>query len=275
MVIAVDQPRCTHSAAALSALPVSPPFAHLSCPALQSRISRNELFRIPSRRWLTAMGIVALAATALITYFASATVQHEVAQMISVLGTGDGDQIRDYLQGLGFWGPLVSLGLMVLQAVVAPIPGTVIALANGLAYGTMWGGVLTLTGQTLAAIVCFALARRVGRARVESLTKSNSDDLNKSLLARWGALGIFAARLFPGLSFDVISYAAGLTRMSLSRFTLATVAGAAPQAFLASYLVQQSPLLGWAFAGFSVVAMGALALVAILRRRRALAPAYA
>jgi uncharacterized membrane protein YdjX (TVP38/TMEM64 family) len=238
-------------------------------------MSKPEPLRLPSRRWLTAMGIVALAATALIAYFASATIQHDVSTAVSVLGSGDGDQIRDYLRDLGFWGPVVSLGLMVLQAVVAPIPGTVIALANGLAYGTMWGGLLTLTGQTLAAIVCFELARRVGRARVEKLTKSNADDLNKGLLARWGALGIFAARLFPGLSFDVISYAAGLTRISLARFTLATVAGAAPQAFLASYLVQQSPLLGWAFAGFSVVAMGALALVAIVRRHRAPAPAYA
>jgi uncharacterized membrane protein YdjX (TVP38/TMEM64 family) len=221
------------------------------------------------------MGIVALAATALIAYFASVTIQHDVSTAVSVLGSGDGNQIRDYLRDLGFWGPVVSLGLMVLQAIVAPIPGTVIALANGLAYGTLWGGMLTLTGQTLAAIVCFELARRVGRARVEKLTKSNADDLNKGLLARWGALGIFAARLFPGLSFDVISYAAGLTRISFSRFTLATIAGAAPQAFLASYLVQQSPLLGWAFAGFSVVAMGALALVAIVRRHRAPAPAYA
>lgn len=272
MMIAVDQSRCTQSAVALSALPVSPPFAQIHRP---NRQTRTLTLTLPSDRWLIAIAMLVAAGASVLAYFSSSAIQHEVSTAVSVLGSGDGDQIRDYLRELGFWGPVVSLGLMVLQAVVAPIPGTVIALANGLAYGTFWGGLLTLVGQSLAAVLCFQLARRVGRSRIESLTKSNADDLNKGLLARWGALGIFAARLFPGLSFDVISYAAGLTRISLARFTLATVAGAAPQAFLASYLVQQSPLLGWAFAGFSVVAMGALALVAILRRRRALAPAYA
>ncbi|CAN5477753.1 hypothetical protein BH09CHL1_BH09CHL1_10400 [soil metagenome] len=272
MMIAVDQSRCTRGAVALSALPVSPPFAHIHRPSLQPN---SPSLALPSKRWLIAIAMLIAAGASVLSYFSSTTIQHEVSTAASVLGSGDGDRIRDYLRGLGFWGPVVSLGLMVLQAVVAPIPGTVIALANGLAYGTLWGGMLTLSGQTLAAIVCFELARRLGRSRVEAMTKSNADDLNKGLLARWGALGIFAARLFPGLSFDVISYAAGLTRISLTRFTLATIAGAAPQAFLASYLVQQSPLLGWAFAGFSVVSMGALALMAIVRRRPALAPAYA
>lgn len=269
MVIAVDQPRYSHSTVALSASPVSPPFARrVSFPETTTR-------RWLSRRMLLIAGALAITAAALVLYFLSSTVQHDVAHTMSVLGSGNGNEARDYLRELGVWGPVVSLALMVLQAVIAPIPGTIVALANGLAYGTFWGGLLTLVGQTLAAILCFELARRVGRAKLESLTKSSADDLNNGLLARWGALGIFAARLVPGLSFDIISYAAGLTRISLGRFALATVAGAAPQAFLASYLVQQSPLLGWAFAGVSAVAMGALALVAIVRRRRALAPAYA
>jgi len=269
MVITVDQLRNSHSAVALNAGQVSPPFAH--------RVSFPETttHQWLSRRMLLIAGTLAVTAAAILLYVFSNTVHNDVHHTMTVLASGDGHEARDYLRDLGFWGPVVSLAVMVLQAVVAPIPGTVVALANGLAYGTFWGGLLTLTGQTIAAIVCFELARRVGRSKLESLTKSNADDLNSGLLARWGALGIFAARLVPGLSFDVISYAAGLTRISLGRFALATVAGAAPQAFLASYLVQQSPLLGWAFAGVSVVAMGVLALVAIVRRRRALAPAYA
>ncbi len=266
MVITADQLRNSRSAVALSASPVSPPFAH--------RVSFPET-RWPSRRILMIAGALAVTAAAILLYFFSNTVHTDVHHTMTVLASGDGHEARDYLRELGFWGPVVSLALMVAQAVVAPIPGTIVALANGLAYGTFWGGLLTLAGQTVAAIVCFEIARRVGRAKLESLTKSNADDLNNGLLARWGALGIFAARLVPGLSFDIISYAAGLTRISLGRFALATVAGAAPQAFLASYLVQQSPLLGWAFAGVSVVAMGVLALVAIVRRRRALAPTYA
>lgn len=218
---------------------------------------------------LTLAAIATVAAGA--AWFGFPTVQHEVRFAIGILGDGDGNAIGNYFRSLGMWGPVISLSLMLLQAILAPIPGSLIGLANGLAYGIFWGGLLTLSGQTLAAIVCFMLARSLGRARIESMIGA-TEGAGSGWLARWGAAGIVATRLAPGLSFDLISYAAGLTRMPAARFLVATVVGSAPQAFFAAWLVQRSPLLGWAFAGIGLVVMAGLAIFALARRRSARHP---
>jgi uncharacterized membrane protein YdjX (TVP38/TMEM64 family) len=216
---------------------------------------------------LLLLAIPALGAVAALLYFTSGSVQHQVAAASSALSSGDGDQIRDYLQSLGIWGPVVSLSLMLIQAIVAPIPGVLIAMANGLAYGIFWGGALTLTGQTLAAALCFVIARRFGRGIVERFAGDVNNGKAGRWIAQWGAAGIVATRLIPGFSFDIISYGAGLTAMPFRRFIIATVIGSAPQAFLYSYLMQESPMLAWGMVGVSVAIIGALAIYSLIQRR--------
>jgi len=46
---------------------------------------------------------------------------------------------------------------------------------------------------------------------------------------------VFVSRLIPFISFDVISYGAGLTRMSLWKFSVATFFGMLPMTFLFAY----------------------------------------
>ncbi len=46
---------------------------------------------------------------------------------------------------------------------------------------------------------------------------------------------MFISRLLPVVSFDIISYGAGLTKMSLKKFSLATFLGMIPLTFLYNY----------------------------------------
>lgn len=267
-MINVDQPRIWAFRAIGGALPVARPTAVMTLSQYADAAGhRRRLESIIT--WgthpLTLAAGIGLAALGV--YVSSGTVQQELSVALSVLRDGDGHAIGDYFRSFGVWGPVVSVALMLLQAILAPIPGSLIGLANGLAYGVFWGGMLTLSGQTLAAVVCFMLARHLGRSRIESLMGAQADGAGSGWLARWGAAGIVATRLVPGLSFDVVSYAAGLTRIGVGRFLIATVIGSAPHAFLAAYLVQRSPMLGWAFIGIGAVAMGGIALYALLRQR--------
>ena len=78
---------------------------------------------------------------------------------------------------------------------------------------------------------------------------------------------MFVARLVPIVSFDVISFAAGLTRMRSAGFLVATVVGAAPATFVYSYLGEQAPQ----YVNVLLVAFGvviAAGIVAALVRRR-------
>ena len=130
---------------------------------------------------------------------------------------------------------------MVLQALVAPVPSFLITFANGLAFGVFWGWMLSLFGHVLAAAVCFGISRALGRVPVEVLVGKTGLESADRWFARWGVYAVFVGRLLPGVAFDAISYAAGLTRMRFRSFIAATALGIFPQTFLYSYLGRQAP----------------------------------
>jgi uncharacterized membrane protein YdjX (TVP38/TMEM64 family) len=164
---------------------------------------------------------------------------------------------------------VVSALLMVLQALAAPLPAFLVTFANGLAFGTFWGGMLSLASATLAAAISFGIAHALGRTVVEALVGRQSLGSADRWFARYGAYAVFGARLIPIVSFDVISYAAGLTRMGFFRFMLATVLGMAPATFVYSYLGGHAPqYMNVLLVVFGLVVLGAV-VAALLRRRRA------
>jgi uncharacterized membrane protein YdjX (TVP38/TMEM64 family) len=79
---------------------------------------------------------------------------------------------------------------------------------------------------------------------------------------------IFAGRLIPGVAFDVISYAAGLTRMRFRSFLTATALGIFPQTLLYSFLGHRAPEYVALFLVTSGLVVAAVVAVALLRRRR-------
>lgn len=215
-----------------------------------------------------ALVIVPVAAFAL-----SPAVRAEVGQVFALLAAGDTAGLRAYVLGYGVWAPAVSIGLMVLQALAAPVPHFVVIFANGLAFGVAEGWALSLVGQTIAASVCFAIARGLGRAPVEALVGRFGLEMADRWFARWGIAGIFVTRLVPGIGFDAISYAAGLTGINFARFALVTVVGSAPQTLLYAYLGQTAPRYAWVpLLGTLVIGCGVGAAVLVrwrLARNRA------
>jgi uncharacterized membrane protein YdjX (TVP38/TMEM64 family) len=146
----------------------------------------------------------------------------------------DGRALRQFIIGLGVAGPLAVIGLMTLAILVSPIPSAPIALAAGAAYGHTWGTAYIVLGAELGALGAFGLARLLGRDAVQRWLGNR---LPESRLGSQGALMavVFASRLLPFISFDVVSYAAGLTALSLWRFALATLAGILPASFLLAH----------------------------------------
>lgn len=212
--------------------------------------------------------MLAFAILGALAYLLLPAVQHEAIRALAILLAGNGAEISSYLRSFGVWAPIASLGLMVLQAVAAPVPSVLITFANGLAFGVFWGGLLTVAGQTLAAAVCFWIARTLGRDAVAALASNLGLTTVDRWLTRWGAPGIAIARLIPGLSFDLISYAAGLTGMRSGPFLLATAIGGAPQAFLYAYLIQSAPQYAAALAVGSTLAFALIMALAVLLARR-------
>jgi uncharacterized membrane protein YdjX (TVP38/TMEM64 family) len=170
----------------------------------------------------------------------------------------------------GIWGPVVIVTLMTVAVVASPIPSAPIALAAGAAYGHLWGAVQVVIGAELGALIAFGLARILGH---DVLRRVFGDRVDAGLLGSQDALTmtVFASRLMPFVSFDMISYAAGLSRLHVWRFALATLAGIIPASFLLAHFGGEavSGELGratWAVLGLGLVT--GLPLLWIATRRK-------
>ena len=146
----------------------------------------------------------------------------------------DAGALKLQVAKLGPWGPVAVIGLMAFAILVSPIPSAPIALAAGALYGHAWGTLYVLLGAEIGALAAFGIARLVG---YEVLRRWLGERLSLGWLGSQNALMglVFVSRLLPFVSFDVISYAAGLTVLSLWRFALATLAGILPASFLLAH----------------------------------------
>jgi uncharacterized membrane protein YdjX (TVP38/TMEM64 family) len=218
--------------------------------------------------WLPTILTVGMVAAIAALFFLSDSFRSETGRAIDVLTSGEGEAIRAYLLSFGIWAPVISLALMLLQAVITPIPSVLIVFANGLTFGPLLGGVLSLAGQTLAACACFWFARSVGRRPVEALAGKFGVNWFDRWFERWGVAGILVSRMIPGVSFDAVSYASGLSPVKFWRFLVATMAGIAPQSFAYAWLIHHSPQHAWMLLAGSVTIAGLVGLVMLIRRRR-------
>ena len=147
----------------------------------------------------------------------------------------DSAALRAWFDGLGLWGPVAVIGTMVVAILVSPLPSAPIALAAGAIYGHLWGGIYVLAGSEIGAIAAFGFARFLG---YDLLHKWFGKQLGQGLAGSQNLLmvTVFASRLMPFISFDIVSYAAGLTTLSYWRFAIATLAGIIPAAFFLAHL---------------------------------------
>lgn len=229
-----------------------------------------RLARVDGRtvRWLRFCLVLTAAAVFGLLYLLAEGFRAEINRALGILGRGDVAGLRDYIVSFGLWAPVASCFLMVLQALAAPVPSFLITFANGLAFGVFWGWMLSLFGHVLAAAVCFGISRAFGRVPVEVLVGRTGLESADRWFARWGLYAVFVGRLLPGVGFDAVSYAAGLTRMRFRSFILATALGIFPQTLLYSYLGRQAPeYVGLFLFTSALVVVGVLAFVLFKRAR--------
>lgn len=164
------------------------------------------------------------------------TVKQNVNQMIFYLSMVNLDAIKEYILSFGIWAPIISFLLMLLQSVAAPLPAFLITFANAALFGWVYGAILSWTSAMAGAALCFYIAKFLGRDVVEKLTSKYALENVDNFFERYGKHTILIARLLPFMSFDLVSYAAGLTSMSFMSFFIATGIGQLPATIIYSYV---------------------------------------
>lgn len=175
----------------------------------------------------------------------------------------DREQIKIWIDQAGLWGPLVIISLMAVAIVASPVPSAPIAIASGAAYGHFFGTLLVVIGAELGALIAFLLARYLGRDLIENWF---GDRISIGLLGSQNALMalVFGSRLLPFVSFDLISYAAGLSVLHFWRFAIATLAGIVPASFLLAHLGTQAMNGDAKTAAWTAGILGGFTLISVL-----------
>lgn len=134
----------------------------------------------------------------------------------------------------GIWGPLAY---MLLYAVGPSflVPGAVMTIAGGLAFGTLWGSVYSLIGADLGALVAFAAGRFLGRSFVQSLVGGRFEKL-LGQIERHGFQIIFYLRLVPVIPYNALNLLAGASPITFRDYFWASMIGMVPGTILFAFL---------------------------------------
>lgn len=185
------------------------------------------------KKLITRVGAVLLVFA---IYFFVTPVKIFVNQMVFYLSSLDLESIKQYILSFGIWAPIISFLLMLLQSVAAPLPAFLITFANAALFGWVWGAILSWSSAMAGAALCFFIAKFLGRDVVEKLTSKMAINSIDEFFDKYGKYTILVCRLLPFMSFDIVSYAAGLTSMKFMHFFIATGLGQLPATIVYSYV---------------------------------------
>ncbi len=139
------------------------------------------------------------------------------------------ETFRDYVKAHGPLGPLIMIGIMVMQVIVAFIPGEPFELGAGFVFGWLSGSALCLLGAAAASALVFLAVRKWG-VKIVELFFSRDKIKSYSFLQNEKKLDllVFILFLIPGTPKDLLTYVVGLTPMKLSAFLLITTLARLP-----------------------------------------------
>jgi uncharacterized membrane protein YdjX (TVP38/TMEM64 family) len=141
----------------------------------------------------------------------------------------------DWIRGLGWWGPLVIAAFYAVVALV--IPGTLLSLGAGFAFGVVLGTVAVSAGSVTTAAIAFWLGRTLARGWVEAkVAASPKFRAIDQAVAENGFKIVLLTRLSPVFPFTFLNYAFGLTRIRFRDYFLASWVGMLPGTVTYVYL---------------------------------------
>ena len=185
---------------------------------------------------LTRLAILLALAVVLIVYLAVPAVNDFINNAVAVLGSANLDAVAEYIRSFGGWAMAFSFALMVFSSLIAPLPAFMITLSNAAIFGWWQGAILSWSSAMVGSALCFCLSRGLGRDVVEKIAGKGALAGVESYFKKYGTKTILICRLLPFVSFDAVSYFAGLTPMKFLPFFIATGIGQTPATIVYSYV---------------------------------------
>jgi len=167
-----------------------------------------------------------------ISYFAIPAVHLFFNESWSVLTSNDETRIQVWVEGFGWFGPILIILAMVIQMFLLVIPTLLLMIVAILAYGPIWGSIFVFIAVFIASTVGYSIGKYVGTEIIAGLLGAKTLKKVSSFLTDYGFWAVVITRINPFLSNDAISFVAGLLKMNYWRFIYATLLGISPLIFL-------------------------------------------
>jgi uncharacterized membrane protein YdjX (TVP38/TMEM64 family) len=187
-------------------------------------------------KWIKKFVLILGIGAAIASYYGIPSVKETMNLVFKMFASGDFGVVKDFIASWGAYAAVISFGLMIFQSIAAPLPAFLITFANANLFGWWQGAILSWTSAMVGAALCFYIARVLGRDVAEKLTSKAGLKQVDAFFEKYGKSTVLVCRLLPFVSFDLVSYGAGLTSMSFGSFFLATGIGQLPATIVYSYV---------------------------------------
>lgn len=174
------------------------------------------------------------------------------------------EAIRGLIAGFGILGPLVLVLAQIFQVIIFVIPGPVMTIAAGYAFGTLWGFVYSYIGTYLGSLFVFYLGRKYGRPFVVKFVRPADLRRYDNFIEQWGRSALLLARMAPIIvPNDALSFAASVSKMRWRDYAVVSAIGFVPNILLIS-LFGDRITEGFTTAGLVLLAVVGMSLIVYL-----------
>mgnify|MGYP001392892799 CR=1 FL=1 len=142
-------------------------------------------------------------------------------------------ELKNLFGDLGYLSPIVFI-LIYITANIFLVPSYPFVFTSGIVFGLVWGTILSLIAEVLSATVNFVIGREVTYKHFMHKIKNKKVLFIKLYIEKHG-FGLILIVRYLGFYFDVISYAAGMTRLKYRDFIIATFIGFIPYIMIYVY----------------------------------------
>ncbi len=190
----------------------------------------------------------------------------------------DMKQIQASIEKAGIWAPIIFILTKASTIVFAPLSGSPLYPLAGAIFGLTNGFIYIVIGDALGALISFYISRLLGRKFVEKFARGNIESIDKILSFIEKKKGFFIARVCFAALPEVVSYAAGLTRIKFTTFfAIHNLVGLIPSAilvysgvFLATFTANPMIMLAAVIIGFAVAGIGGWLLLRFIGKEKAI-----
>ena len=145
-------------------------------------------------------------------------------------------EFQNFVEDLGLFGPLVIIFITVFGHIFAPIAGSPVVILSIAVFGLYQTMVYLYLASLISATTNFYISRWYGRGVVEKLVGKDSMQEVDRMVAIAGGKILAVGRVVGFPIFEIISYAAGLTRMPFRKYISITAVCAAIPNFVFSII---------------------------------------